>query len=151
MNTEEQNIINKLLDIMKEQNMREQARSMEEVTRYIIGMQVQLAMVTNELKGIKEQLNQIQNMQAQNTRPQNIRQRFVKEKEDVTKSVQNFEGKITQLSSKISDAKNYLVETAANAVNAFKDKGRQAMNKVLQSGISGILCKYSRSDQQCWQ
>ena len=135
MNNEEQDIINKLLDIMKEQNMREQARNMEEVTRYIVGMQVQLAMVTNELNGIKEQLGQMQNTQQVR---QNTQKGPVKAADKVTESVQQFGEKTNQLSAKVSGAKTHLVQTASKAVNAFVEKGKYAMNQVLQSGISKL-------------
>lgn len=129
MSAEEQTVINKLFDIMKEQGMKEAASNMEDVLRYIVGMQVQLAMVTNELHGMKEQLNEMQ---------KDMQPKTVKIKENVTKSVQQLEGKVTQLSEKVSDTKTHFIETAAKAVNAFKEKGRQALNKVLQKGIAGI-------------
>lgn len=48
------------------------------------------------------------------------------------------EGKATRLSEKLSEVKDHLLETAAQAVNAFKEKGQQEMNKILQIGISGV-------------
>lgn len=129
MSAEEQTVVNKLFDIMKEQGMKEAANNMEDVLQYIVGMQVQLAMVTNELHGMKEQLNEMQ---------RDMQPKTVKIKENVTKSVQQLEGKVTQLSEKVADTKTHFIGTVAKAVNAFKDKGRQALNKVLQKGISGI-------------
>lgn len=129
MSAEEQAVVNKLFDIMKEQGMKEAANNMEDVLRYIVGMQVQLAMVTNELHGMKEQLNEMQ---------RDMQPKTVKIKENVAKSIQQLEGKVTQLSEKVSDTKTHFIGTAAKAVNAFKEKGRQALNKVLQKGISGI-------------
>lgn len=129
MSAEEQTVVNKLFDIMKEQGMKEAANNMEDVLRYIVGMQVQLAMVTNELHGMKEQLNEMQ---------RDMQPKTVKIKENVTKSVQQLEGKVTQLSEKVADTKTHFIGTAAKAVNAFKEKGRQALNKVFQKGIAGI-------------
>ena len=36
------------------------------------------------------------------------------------------------------ESKDHLIGTAAQAVTAFKEKGREKMNKVLQKGISGV-------------
>lgn len=34
--------------------------------------------------------------------------------------------------------KDHLIDAAAQAATAFKEKGREEMNKVLQKGISGV-------------
>lgn len=136
MNADEQKIINKLIDIMKEQNMNEQAGNMESITRYIVGMQVQLAMVTNELRGIKEQLGMIQGTQP--AQQQNAQKGSVKAADKVAESVQQFEEKTDKLAADVSGAKTHLVQTAAKAVHTFVEKGKHAMNRVLQSGISKI-------------
>lgn len=139
MSEGEQTIVNKLLDIMKEQNMKEQAQNMEEVLRCIVGMQVQLAMATNELHGMKEQLNAMQ---------QNMQPKTEKIKEHIARSVQQLEGKVSKMSAKVSDTKTHFVETAGKAVNAFKEKGRQAMGKVLLKGISGIKTRLTGCREQ---
>ena len=52
--------------------------------------------------------------------------------------VAHLQGKITSLSERLTAVRNRLVETAAQAVNIFKEKGKEEMCKVLQKGISGV-------------
>lgn len=52
--------------------------------------------------------------------------------------VAHLQGKITSLSERLTAVRNRLVETAAQAVNIFKKKGKEEMCKVLQKGISGV-------------
>ena len=41
-------------------------------------------------------------------------------------------------SERLTAVRNHLVETAAQTVNAFKEKGKAEMCKVLQKGITGV-------------
>ena len=52
--------------------------------------------------------------------------------------VERLQEKITDLSERLSAVKDHLVETAAQAVNAFKEKGKSGMCKIVQKGISGV-------------
>ncbi len=52
--------------------------------------------------------------------------------------VAHLQGKITSLSERLTAVRNHLVETAAQTVNAFKEKGKAEMCKVLQKGITGV-------------
>lgn len=52
--------------------------------------------------------------------------------------VAHLQGKITSLSERLTAVRNRLVETAAQAVNIFEEKGKEEMCKVLQKGISGV-------------
>ena len=46
--------------------------------------------------------------------------------------------KVTSLSERLSEVKDRLIQTAAQAVSAFKEKGKEAMCAVVQKGLSGI-------------
>lgn len=124
-NIGEMDVVKQLTEILEKQNMREQSQDFMEVVQYVAGMQVQLAMMVDELHGVKEQLA---DMQADRRRA----------KDSHLEAMAQLEGKITHLSEKLSEAKERLIETAAQAVRAFKEKGRQEMNKVLKKGISGV-------------
>ena len=52
--------------------------------------------------------------------------------------VAHLQEKVTNLSERITTLRKHLVETAAQAVNAFKEKGKSEMCRVVQKGISGI-------------
>ena len=52
--------------------------------------------------------------------------------------VAHLQEKITDLSERLSAIKDHLAETAAQAVNAFKEKGKSEMCRVVQKGISGM-------------
>ena len=42
------------------------------------------------------------------------------------------------MAERLSELKDHLIDIAAQAVTAFKEKGREEMNKVLQKGI--LVC-----------
>ena len=94
--------------------------------QYAAGMQIQLAVMADELQGVREQLAQIQAGQ-----PKAVT-------ESLMDKGSHLQEKIVNLSECLSVVKNHLVETAAQAVNAFKEKGKAEMCKVLQKGISGV-------------
>ena len=56
----------------------------------------------------------------------------------VRNKVERIQEKITDLSVRLSAIKDHLVETAVQAVNAFKEKGRTEMCRVVQKGISSV-------------
>lgn len=97
-------------------------------------MQLQLSVVADELQGVRRQLEQLQENQ-----PKQV-------KEDFMARVEHIQEKITDLSVRLSAIKDHLVETAAQAVSAFKEKGKSEMCRVAQKGISGVklaLADYS--------
>ncbi len=59
-------------------------------------------------------------------------------KENLMAKVERIQEKITDLSVRLSAIKDHLVETAVEAVNAFKEKGRTEMCRVVQKGISSV-------------
>lgn len=125
-NIEQMDVVKQLMELLEKQNMREQSQDFMEVVQYVAGVQIQLAAMVDELHGVKEQLADIQ------------AGRHRSAKDSLLETASRLEGKITQLSEKLSEVKDRLLETASQAVRAFKEKGRQEMNKILKKGISGV-------------
>ncbi len=124
--TEENDVIKQFMELLNQQNMGEQSQDFMELFRFAAGMQLQLAVMADELQGVRQQLGQLQENQ-----PKSF-------KENLMDKVERLQEKITDLSERLSAVKDHLVETAAQAVNAFKEKGKSEMCKIVQKGISGI-------------
>ena len=123
---EENDMLKQFMELLNSQNMGEQSQDYMALFQYTAGMQVQLAVMVDELQGVREQLAQIQSAQ-----PKTVT-------ESLMDKVSHLQEKIVNLSDRLSVVKDHLVETAAQAVNAFKEKGKAEMCKVLQKGISGV-------------
>lgn len=123
---EENDMLKQFMELLNSQNMGEQSQDYMALFQYAAGMQVQLAVMVDELQGVREQLAQIQSAQ-----PKTVT-------ESLMDKVSHLQEKIVNLSDRLSVVKDHLVETAAQAVNAFKEKGKAEMCKVLQKGISGV-------------
>ena len=123
---EENDALKQLIELLNQQNMKEQSQDFMGIFWYVAGMQVQLSAMVNELQGVREQLSQMQENQ-----PKSV-------KENLMDKAEHLQEKVTSLSERLSAVRNRLVETAAQAVSAFKEKGKAEMCKVLQKGISGV-------------
>ena len=123
---EENDALKQLIELLNQQNMNEQSQDFMGVFWYVADMQVQLAAMVDELQGVREQLSQMQENQ-----PKSV-------KENLMDKAAHLQEKVTSLSERLTAVRNRLVETAAQAVNAFKEKGKTEMCKVLQKGISGM-------------
>ena len=123
---EENDVLKQFMELLNQQNMREQSQDFMELFKYAAGMQLQLAVMADELQGVRQQLSQLQENQ-----PKQV-------KENLMAKVERIQEKITDLSVRLSAIKDHLVETAVEAVNAFKEKGRTEMCRVVQKGISGV-------------
>lgn len=87
---------------------------------------MQLNVMVNELQSVKEQLGKMQESQPE------------KKKHPLLEKLFHLQEKVTNLATHLSEIKDQLVDTAVQAVSAFKEKGREEMNKVLQKGLSGV-------------
>lgn len=125
-NVEDMDIIKQFIKIMEQQSRQEQAQDFMEVFRYMAGMQVQLGVMADELQNVRKQLSDMQN-----TNPK-------AENRQLVDKVSHLQVKISGLSKRLSAVKNYFVDTIAKSVTAFREKGKQEMNKVLNRGISGV-------------
>ena len=114
------------MDIMGQQGMKEQSQDFLEVLNFVAGMQVQLSVMVDELQGVREQLAEMQKNQ-----PKAVTEKLMDK-------VSQLQEKISKLSERLGAIKDHLIDTAKQAVTAFKEKGREEMNKVLQKGISGV-------------
>ena len=123
---EENDALKQLIELLNQQNMKEQSQDFMGVFWYVAGMQVQLAAMVDELQGVREQLSQMQEKQ-----PKSVT-------ENLMEKISHLQEKVTSLSERLTAVRNRLVETAAQAVNTFKEKGKAEMCKVLQKGISGM-------------
>ncbi|GFH89470.1 hypothetical protein IMSAGC002_00715 [Lachnospiraceae bacterium] len=123
---EENDALKQLMELLNQQNMNEQSQDFMGVFWYVAGMQVQLAAMVDELQGVREQLSQMQEKQ-----PKSVT-------ENLMEKISHLQEKVTSLSERLTAVRNRLVETAAQAVSTFKEKGRAEMCKVLQKGISGV-------------
>ena len=125
-NVEDMDIIKQFIKIMEQQSRQEQAQDFMEVFRYMAGMQVQLGVMADELQNVRKQLSDMQN-----TNPK-------AENRQLVDKVSHLQVKISGLSKRISAVKNHFVDTIAKSVTAFREKGKQEMNKVLNRGISSV-------------
>ena len=123
---EENDVIKQFMELLNQQNMGEQSQDFMELFRFAAGMQLQLSVMADELQGVRQQLEQLQENQ-----PKSF-------KENLMDKVERLQEKITDLSERLSAVKDHLVETVAQAVNAFKEKGKSGMCKIVQKGISDI-------------
>lgn len=119
--TAENDAVRLLLELLKQQKAPSQ--NFMEVLQYVAGMQMQLNVMVNELQSVKEQLGKMQESQLE---------------EKKHPLLENLQEKVTELATHLSKIKDQLVDTAVQAVSAFKEKGREEMNKVLQKGLSGV-------------
>ena len=113
-NTEEMDVMKQFMELLGQQGMKEQSQDFMEVLQYIAGMQLQLSAMVDELQGVRKQLERMQESQPKAAE------------------------KVSSLAERLSELKDHLIDTAAQAVTAFKEKGREEMNRVLQKGISGV-------------
>ena len=123
---EENEVLKQLIELFNQQDMSGQSQDFMGIFWYVAGMQMQLSAMVDELQGVREQLSQIQENQ-----PKSVTEKLMDK-------VAHLQGKITSLSERLTAVRNHLVETAAQTVNAFKEKGKAEMCKVLQKGITGV-------------
>lgn len=114
---EEIDVINQLMDIMGQQGMNEQSQDFVEVLRYVAGMQLQLGAMVDELQGVREQLAEMQKNQ-----PKAVTEKLLDK-------VSQLQEKISSLSERLTAIKDHLIDTATQAVTAFKEKGTEERTK----------------------
>lgn len=119
-------VMKQLMKLLEQQNMGDQKKDFMEFFQYVAGMQEQLGTMLDELQGVRQELSQLRESQ-----PKMVT-------ESLMDRVAHLQEKIINLSERLSAVKDHLMETAAQAVSAFKEKGREGMCKALQKGISGV-------------
>ena len=124
--TEESDVLKQFMELLNQQNMKEQSQDFMGIFWYVAGMQIQLSAMADELQGVREQLSQMQEHQ-----PKSVTEKLMDK-------VAHLQEKVTNLSERITTLRKHLVETAAQAVSAFKEKGKSEMCRIVQKGISGM-------------
>ena len=61
--TEENDVIKQFMELINQQNMGEQSQDFMELFRFAAGMQLQLAVMADELQGVRQQLEQLKKNQ----------------------------------------------------------------------------------------
>lgn len=123
---EESDVLKQFMELLSQQNMKEQSQDFMGIFWYVAGMQMQLTAMVDELQGVREQLSQMQEHQ-----PKSVTEKLMDK-------VAHLQEKITSLSERLTTVRKHLVETAAQAVSSFKEKGKAEMCRVVQKGISGM-------------
>ena len=91
---EENDVIKQFMELLNQQNMGEQSQDFMELFRFAAGMQLQLAVMADELQGVRQQLEQLQENQ-----PKSF-------KENLMDKVERLQEKITDLSERLSAVKD---------------------------------------------
>ena len=125
-NTKEMDVMKQFMELLGQQGMKEQSQDFMEVLQYIAGMQLQLSAMVDELQGVRKQLEKMQESQPKAAESQ------------LLDKVSYLQEKVSSLAERLSELKDHLIDTAAQAVTAFKEKGKEEMNRVLQKGISSV-------------
>ncbi len=61
--TEENDVLKRFMELLNQQNMGEQSQDFMELFKYAAGMQLQIAVMADELQGVRQQLGQLQENQ----------------------------------------------------------------------------------------
>ena len=88
-------MLKQFIEMLNQQNMEGQLQDFMELFKYAAGMQLQLAVMADELQGVRQQLSQLQVNQ-----PKTV-------KENLMAKVEHLQEKITYLSERISAVKDH--------------------------------------------
>lgn len=136
----EEDVLKEFTELMMKQNMGDRSKDFSDMLQYVIGIQLQLGVMIGELRDIKEQLAQMNGMQQGKTPEQRSGKASDKAENvidlDGLNEVSSLEGRLSALSGRLSELKSHLIDTAQKTVNAYMEKGRMAMEKVFQKGMS---------------
>ncbi|MCM1561648.1 MAG: hypothetical protein NC123_19250 [Butyrivibrio sp.] len=115
-----------------------QSQEFGELIRFVTGAQVQLVLMREELQGVRQELSHLQEGQPR-TATEGLMDRMARLQE-----------KVTDLSERLSAVKDHLVETAAQALHAFQEKGKAAMCDAIRNEISGGQCTAGTVRESAW-
>jgi len=130
----EQPELGELFTVLDGNGMSREKQEVESLVHYIENMEIQFGQVLDELKEVRGQLEQIQDKGVKAT---------------VQHIVDKTETKVLDVKSQLVTVKNNLVKSAANAVDAFKEKGITALHKAVNAmGIYSALSHVKLGLQQ---
>lgn len=118
VNLREQPEIRELFEALEENGLAKEQQEVESLVNYLEGMESQFGKVLEELKEVRGQLTQIQDKGIRAT---------------AARVIDNAENKVQEIGSQISLIKQNLIRSAKNAVESFKEKGVDALRKVVSA------------------
>ncbi len=110
--------IAELMDTLEKNDMHKEKRDVEALVDYIGDMENTLTEMLKEMQSMRLEINLIHNSSLR-VKCQNL--------------VQKTDGKIRQALSVVGRVKDNLIKSAANAVKAFKEKGKEAFKKAFNA------------------
>ena len=133
--------IAELMDTLEENHMHKEREEVQSLVDYIGDMETTLSEMLKEMQGMRHEINLIHNNSLK-AKYQNL--------------VQMAEGKIKQAVSVVTRVKNNLIQSAGNAVKAYKEKGREAFRKAVKAmklpetldRLAGFFYKLSKETDQ---
>lgn len=133
--------IAELMDTLEENHMHKEREEVQSLVDYIGDMETTLSEMLKEMQGMRHEINLIHNNSLK-AKCQNL--------------VQRTEDKIKQAVSVVTRVKNNLIQSASNAVKAYKEKGREAFRKAVKAmklpetldRLAGFFYKLSKETDQ---
>lgn len=106
------NIVKNYLELLNEQGLNKEGNQIEELVKYVDKMEVQFDELLSEIKEIRTTLETIQNPQT---------------KSIMRKTIDSTEIFVTKGKQEIQNIKEHIKTTIYNGMDAFKNKGKQAL------------------------
>ena len=133
--------IAELMDTLEENHMHKEREEVQSLVDYIGDMETTLSEMLKEMHGMRHEINLIHNNSLK-AKCQNL--------------VQRTEDKVKQAVSVVTRVKNNLIQSAGNAVKAYKEKGREAFRKAVKAmklpetldRLAGFFYKLSKETDQ---
>ena len=130
-----------LLDTLDKNNLQKEKGEIISLVDYIGDMEKTLSNMLKEMQGMREEINLIHNSTLR-AKCQNLAQRT--------------EGKIKQVIAIVNKVKDNLVQNAAKAIRAFKEKGKEALFAAVRAmkipetfdKLAGLFGKLSKDIEQ---
>ena len=114
----EQPEILELFRVLEGNGLEKEQKEVESLVKYLDGMEIQFGQVLEELRDVKEQLSQIQDSGV---------------KASVLRITEQAGGKVQEAGEKIHTVRKNLIQSAKNAVQTFRGKGKDALRKAVSS------------------
>lgn len=133
--------ISELMDTLDKNDMHKGKAEVESLVDYIGDMEKTLTEMLNEMRDMRQEINSIHNSSVR-AKCQNL--------------VQKTEGKIKQGLAVVGRVKDNFIQSAANAVKTFKEKGKDAFAKAVRAmripetldKLAGLFGKLSKGIEQ---
>ena len=114
----EQPEIVELFRVLEGNGLTKEQKEVESLVKYLDGMEVQFGQVLEELRDVKEQLSQIQDGGV---------------KASVLRIAEQAQGKVQEVGGQLNTARKNLIQSAGNALQTYKEKGKDALRKAVSS------------------